>query len=178
MSKMFTEKFRSLNISVLTVSDTRTEENDTSGQYLVDSITSSGHKNSDKKIVIDNIYKIREIVSHWIADDRTQVIIVTGGTGFTERDSTPEAIAPLFDKTINGFGELFRQLSYETIGTSTIQSRAIAGLANDTLIFCVPGSTNACRQAWEQIICQQLDSRHKPCNFAMRLKKVSDGAGN
>lgn len=173
MVKMFNDDFMRLNISVLTVSDSRTEENDTSGDFLVDSIKSSGHNAVEKKIVIDNIYKIRECLSTWIADDRTQVVIVTGGTGFTERDSTPEAAEPLFDKKIDGFGELFRQLSYETIGTSTIQSRATAGLANDTLIFCVPGSTNACRQAWEQIICQQLDSRHKPCNFAMRLKKVA-----
>jgi len=174
MAKMFNDDFMRLNISVLTVSDSRTEENDTSGDFLVDSIENSGHKAVEKKIVIDNIYKIRESLSTWIADDRTQVVIVTGGTGFTERDSTPEAAEPLFDKKIDGFGELFRQLSYETIGTSTIQSRATAGLANDTLIFCVPGSTNACRQAWEQIICQQLDSRHKPCNFAMRLKKVTN----
>lgn len=174
MVKMFNDYFIRLNISVLTVSDSRTEENDTSGDFLVDSINGSGHNSVEKKIVVDNIYKIRESLSTWIADDRTQVIIVTGGTGFTERDSTPEAAEPLFDKKIDGFGELFRQLSYETIGTSTIQSRATAGLANDTLIFCVPGSTNACRQAWEQIICQQLDSRHKPCNFAMRLKKVTN----
>lgn len=173
MPKMFNDDFISLNISVLTVSDTRTEENDTSGDFLVSAITESGHKNLTKKIVIDSIYKIREITSQWIADDRTQVIIITGGTGFTERDSTPEAMEPLFDKTIEGFGELFRQLSYRTIGTSTIQSRALAGLANDTLIFCIPGSTNACRQAWEEIIAQQLDSRHKPCNFALRLKKVA-----
>ena len=174
MVKMFNDDFIRLNISVLTVSDSRTEENDKSGDFLVDSIKSSGHNSIEKKIVVDNIYKIRESLSKWIADDCTQVIIVTGGTGFTERDSTPEAAEPLFDNKIDGFGELFRQLSYETIGTSTIQSRATAGLANDTLIFCVPGSTNACRQAWEQIICQQLDSRHKPCNFAMRLKKVTN----
>ena len=135
-------------------------------------IKESGHKNLEKNIVIDNIYKIREIASRWIADNQTQVIIITGGTGFTERDSTPEAMIPLFDKTIDGFGELFRQVSFNTIGTSTIQSRAVAGLANDTLIFCIPGSTNACRQAWDEIIETQLDSRHKPCNFALRLKKV------
>jgi molybdenum cofactor biosynthesis protein B len=172
MSKVFNDDFIKLNVSVLTVSDTRTEENDTSGDFLVESINTAGHNAVEKKIVVDNIYKIREALSTWIADSRTQVVIVTGGTGFTERDSTPDAAVPLFDKTIDGFGELFRQLSYETIGTSTIQSRAVAGLANDTLIFCVPGSTNACRQAWEQIIQQQLDSRHRPCNFALRLKKV------
>lgn len=172
MAKMFTDDFIKLNISVITVSDTRTAKNDTSGDFLVSAIEESGHKNLKKNIVIDNIYKIREIASRWIADTQTQVIIITGGTGFTERDSTPEAMIPLFDKTIDGFGELFRQVSFNTIGTSTIQSRAVAGLANDTLIFCIPGSTNACRQAWDEIIKTQLDSRHKPCNFALRLKKV------
>lgn len=172
MAKMFTDDFLKLNIAVLTVSDTRTEKDDTSGSYLCDAVRNSGHKICDKKIVIDNIYKIRKITSKWIADDKTQVIIITGGTGFTERDSTPEAMIPLFDKTIDGFGELFRQVSFNTIGTSTIQSRAVAGLANDTLIFCIPGSTSACKQAWEEIIKTQLDSRHKPCNFALRLKKV------
>lgn len=174
MAKMFTDYFIKLNISVITVSDSRTEENDTSGDFLMNSIKESGHNECSKIIVIDNVYKIREVASRWIADDKTQVIIITGGTGFTERDSTPEAIIPLFDKTINGFGELFRQVSFNTIGTSTIQSRAVAGLANDTLIFCIPGSTNACRQAWEEIIKTQLDSRHKPCNFAMRLKKANN----
>lgn len=172
MAKMFTDDFLKLNIAVLTVSDTRTEKDDTSGGYLCDAIRDSGHRVCDKKIVIDNIYKIRKTTSKWIADDKTQVIIITGGTGFTERDSTPEAMIPLFDKTIDGFGELFRQVSFNTIGTSTIQSRAVAGLANDTLIFCIPGSTSACKQAWEEIIKTQLDSRHKPCNFALRLKKV------
>lgn len=174
MPKMFTEDFIKLNISVITVSDSRTDKNDTSGDFLIESIEESGHKILEKKIVVDNIYKIRELASRWIADNQTQVIVMTGGTGFTERDSTPEAMVPLFDKTIDGFGELFRQISFNTIGTSTIQSRAVAGLANDTLIFCIPGSTNACRQAWDEIIKTQLDSRHKPCNFALRLKKVDD----
>ena len=173
MAKTFTDRFIPLNISVLTVSDSRTEANDTSGDLLKESALSAGHQVLTKKIVIDNVYKIRATVCAWVADEQTQVIIITGGTGFTERDSTPEAIAPLFDKTIEGFGELFRQLSYQTIGTSTIQSRALAGLSNDTLIFCIPGSTSACKEAWEGIIRSQLDSTHKPCNFALRLKKVS-----
>ena len=177
MAKTYNDEFIPLQISVLTVSDSRTEETDTSGQYLVEAITASGHHISDKKIVIDDVYKMRAQLSHWIADDRTQVIIITGGTGFTERDSTPEAAAPLFDKTVDGFGELFRQLSYEDIGTSTIQSRALAGLANDTLIFCIPGSTSACRMGWEKIIKSQIDSRHKPCNFALRLKNVGSECG-
>lgn len=170
MAKTFTDQFMPLNIAVLTVSDTRTEENDTSGQLLVDKLTDAGHFLSDKAIVIDDKYKLRAQVSRWIADDKTQVILVTGGTGFTERDSTPEALIPLFDQTVDGFGELFRQISFQQIGTSTIQSRAVAGLANSTLIFCMPGSTNACRTAWDDIIASQLDSRHRPCNFALRLK--------
>jgi molybdenum cofactor biosynthesis protein B len=177
MAKTYNDEFISLMISVLTVSDSRTEETDTSGKYLVDTISASGHKIHDKKIVIDDIYKMRAQLSHWIADEQTQVIIITGGTGFTERDSTPEAVAPLFDKTVDGFGELFRQLSYDDIGTSTIQSRALAGLANDTLIFCIPGSTSACRMGWEKIIKNQIDSRHKPCNFALRLKNVASECG-
>ena len=174
MAKTFTDAFIPLNIAVLTVSDSRTEATDTSGDLLKESVTTAGHTCLTKKIVVDNVYKIRATVCDWVADDKTQVIIITGGTGFTERDSTPEAIAPLFDKTIDGFGELFRQLSYQTIGTSTIQSRALAGLSNDTLIFCIPGSTSACKEAWEGIIRTQLDSTHKPCNFALRLKKVAE----
>ena len=123
------------------------------------------------QIVIDDKYDIRAILSRWIADKNVQVVLVTGGTGFTGRDTTPEAVAPLFDKTIEGFGELFRQVSFNEIGTSTIQSRALAGMANKTLIFCMPGSTNACRTAWDHIIQSQLDSRHKPCNFVPHLRR-------
>ena len=173
MSSHTTEKLIPLNIAVLTVSDTRTEETDTSGKTLVDKLTACGHNLSDKKIVTDDIYKMRATVSNWVADETTQAILITGGTGFTDRDSTPEAISPLFDKTIHGFGELFRQVSYEQIKTSTIQSRAIAGLANKTIIFCMPGSTNACNTAWDTIIGEQLDSRKGPCNFAPQLKKVT-----
>jgi len=161
-----------LNIAVLTVSDTRTEETDSSGGLLLERIKAVGHNPSDKKIVIDDIYKIRATVSNWIADEITHAVVITGGTGFTERDSTPEAISPLLDKTVEGFGELFRHISMGQIGTSTIQSRAIAGLANKTVIFCMPGSTNACRTAWDEIISSQLDSRQGPCNFVPQLKNI------
>lgn len=163
--------FVPLNIAVLTVSDTRNEETDTSGRSLVDNLQSAGHHLVEKQIVIDDKYDIRAILSRWIADKNVQVVLVTGGTGFTGRDTTPEAVAPLFDKTIEGFGELFRQVSFNEIGTSTIQSRALAGIANKTLIFCMPGSTNACRTAWDHIIQSQLDSRHKPCNFVPHLRR-------
>jgi molybdopterin adenylyltransferase len=170
MGKHLSEHFIPLNIAVLTVSDTRTEATDTSGQYLTDALHAGGHKLDDRKIVTDNIYQIRAAVSDWIASDRTQVVLVTGGTGFTARDSTPEAIAPLLDKMVEGFGELFRHISSQQIGTSTIQSRALAGLANGTLIACMPGSTNACRTAWESIIRPQLNACQGPCNFVPQLK--------
>ena len=170
MSHAATE-FVPLNIAVLTVSDTRNEETDMSGRSLVDNLQSAGHHLVEKQIVIDDKYDIRAILSRWIADKNVQVVLVTGGTGFTGRDTTPEAVAPLFDKTIEGFGELFRQVSFSEIGTSTIQSRALAGMANKTLIFCMPGSTNACRTAWDHIIQSQLDSRHKPCNFVPHLRR-------
>jgi len=159
----------SLNLAVLTVSDTRTLENDTSGQLLQVELINSGHSLADHQIVIDDVYKIRATVSTWIADEKIHGILITGGTGFANRDSTPEAVSVLFDKTVDGFGELFRELSYQEIGNSTIQSRAIAGLANKTIIFCVPGSTNACRLAWQKIIADQLTSTHKPCNFVELL---------
>lgn len=162
-------KFVPLNICVLTVSDTRTLEQDTSGQKLQDMAVAAGHNLYQRELLRDDVYQIRALVSAWIADPKAQVVLISGGTGFSGRDSTPEAMAPLFDKTIVGFGELFRQLSYEEIGTSTIQSRALAGLANRTLIFCLPGSTGACTTGWEKIICQQLDSRHGPCNFVGQL---------
>lgn len=158
-------EFEALNIAVLTVSDTRTEENDTSGQVLVDSLDKAGHRLYARAIVKDDIYQLRAIASRWIADSKLQVMLITGGTGFSSRDSTPEAMQPLFDKTIDGYGELFRQLSFQDIGTSTIQSRALAGISNKTVIFCMPGSPNACRTAWDRIIVEQLDRRHRPCNF-------------
>lgn len=165
MSKAQQGPQQMLGIAVLTVSDTRTEETDSSGRYLVEALQTAGHHLIDKQIVIDDIYRIRAVLSHWIADPRVQAVLITGGTGFSGRDSTPEAVAVLFDKSIDGFGELFRAISYDEIGTSTIQSRALAGLANNTVVFCVPGSTNACRTAWEKIICTQLDSNYRPCNF-------------
>lgn len=167
-------KFVPLNICILTVSDTRTLEQDTSGQKLQDMAVAAGHRVYQRKLLPDDVYQMRALVSAWIADPKAQVVLISGGTGFSGRDSTPEAMAPLFDKTIVGFGELFRQLSYAEIGTSTIQSRALAGLANRTLIFCLPGSTGACTTAWEKIICQQLDSRHGPCNFTGQLEGPPD----
>jgi len=165
-----------LNLAVLTVSDTRDEQSDTSGQYLVSALREAGHSLGDKQIVVDDVYRIRAVLSQWIADSVTQVILITGGTGFTDRDSTPEAVLPLLDKTVDGFGELFRQISHGQIGTSTIQSRALAGLANNTLIFCLPGSTNACRTGWEEIIAPQIDSRKGPCNFVPHLKNIDFAA--
>ncbi len=165
----FTER-HALGIAVLTVSDSRSEADDTSGQYLAGAAQAESHSLRDKRIVVDDIYQIRAAISAWIADPDIQVVLVTGGTGFSGRDSTPEAVAPLFDKPIDGFGELFRYLSYQEIGTSTVQSRAVAGLANETVVFCVPGSTGACRTAWEGILKEQLNSLHKPCNFVGVLK--------
>jgi molybdenum cofactor biosynthesis protein B len=156
---------RSLAVAVLTVSDTRTEESDTSGGYLVEELLAAGHRVAARVIVVDDIYQIRAILSAWIADPGVSAVLVTGGTGFSGRDSTPEAVRPLFDKDIDGFGEVFRALSYQEIGSSTVQSRAVAGFANDTVIFCMPGSTGACRTAWEGLIREQLDSSHRPCNF-------------
>jgi len=173
MGKMVSKELIALNIALLTVSDSRDESTDTSGQLLAERLQNAGHHLSDKVIVKDDVYKIRALASGWIADEITQVILITGGTGFTRRDSTPEAIEPLLDKTIEGFGELFRQISYQQVGTSTIQSRALAGLANHTLVICMPGSTNACKTAWDEIITQQIDSRHGPCNFVPQLKNTN-----
>jgi len=154
-----------LGIAVLTVSDTRSEDNDTSGDFLCEAAVAAGHQLVERQIVKDDIYQIRAVISAWIADANVAAVLVTGGTGFSGRDSTPEAVAPLFDKQIEGFGELFRFLSYEEIGSSTIQSRALGGFANSTVIFCMPGSTGACKTAWNRILSEQLDSRHKPCNY-------------
>jgi molybdenum cofactor biosynthesis protein B len=161
-----------LNIAILTVSDTRSEKDDTSGQLLINSLSAAGHQLATRKIVIDDIYQIRAVLSAWIADESIQAVISTGGTGFTGRDSTPEAVVPLFDKTIEGFGELFRTVSYNDIGTATVQSRALAGLANETVIFCIPGSPKACKTAWDEIIAEQLDSRHRPCNFVGVMSSI------
>ncbi len=172
MSKDTPKPFVALNVAVLTVSDTRDARSDTSGQLLVEKLAEAGHQLHEKRIVKDDIYQIRAVLSAWIADAAVQAVIVTGGTGFSGRDSTPEAVAVLFDKEIDGFGEVFRHFSLAEIGTSTLQSRALAGLANNTVIFCVPGSTNACRTAWDRIIGEQLDNRHRPCNFVPHLKQT------
>lgn len=173
MSKAIDGPAQRLRIAVLTVSDTRTPENDTSGDYLAAALQAAGHTCAARRIVIDDIYQLRAVVSAWIADPDIDAIISTGGTGFSGRDSTPEALAPLFDKPIDGFGELFRHFSLAEIGTSTVQSRALAGLANNTVIFCLPGSTSACRTGWEKILSTQLDSSFRPCNFVGVLRTRS-----
>jgi molybdenum cofactor biosynthesis protein B len=167
------KKTQSLNVVVLTISDTRGPHNDTSGQYLAEVAKAAGHRVIETLIEKDEVYQVRAHLSRWIASADAQVVLMTGGTGFTGRDSTPEAVKPLLDKHIDGFGELFRQLSYQEIGTSTVQSRALAGLSNGTLVFCLPGSTGACRTGWEGIIQEQLDSAQNPCNFVGQLKTVS-----
>lgn len=160
------EHFMPLSLCVLTVSDTRTAENDTSGDYLCTSLTQAGHRLHERRIASDDKYAMRAIVATWIADPAIDGVLVTGGTGFTGRDSTPEAIMPLLDKLMPGFGEIFRAVSIAEIGTSTMQSRAFAGLANATFVFCLPGSTSACRTAWVNVLREQLDSRTSPCNLA------------
>lgn len=167
-----TREFIPLGIAVLTVSDTRTKANDKSGQLLVTSLEHSGHVLRDKKIVPDDIYEIRAVVANWCIEPEINVIITTGGTGVTGRDGTPEAVGVLLDKTIDGFGETFRAISYEQIGTSTIQSRAIAGVANGTYIFCLPGSSGACKTAWDLLISRQLDYRTRPCNLVELMPRL------
>lgn len=167
--------FTSLNVAVLTVSDSRTLEQDTSGQYLVDSLQEAGHNLADRQLITDDIYKIRAVISGWIADPEVHAVITTGGTGFYIRDSMPEAVSVLFDKEIDGFGEMFRLISKDEIGMSTIQSRAVAGMANNTVIFCLPGSSGACRTGWTKIIKEQLDSRTGPCNFVPHLMCINPG---
>ena len=166
--------FRPLNIAVLTVSDTRVEQTDKSGNLLKDRLQSVGHQLADKQIQPDDIYRIRATVSAWIAAPEVQVIITTGGTGVTGRDGTPEAIRPLLDKIIDGFGEMFRSLSWEDIGTSTLQSRCVAGVANGTYIFCLPGSTGACATGWDLLIEKQLDYRTRPCNLAELMPRLTE----
>lgn len=159
-------EFVSLELCVLTVSDTRTAADDSSGDYLALSLGQAGHRLHERRIVHDDKYLIRAVVAAWIAEPAIHGVLVTGGTGFTGRDSTPEAIAPLLDKQMPGFGEMFRNLSFDDIGTATLQSRAFAGLANGTFVFCLPGSTSACRLAWEKLLHPQLDARTRPCNLA------------
>ncbi|TVP90273.1 MAG: molybdenum cofactor biosynthesis protein B [Thioalkalivibrio sp.] len=165
---------QSLNIAVLTVSDSRSLEDDSSGATLGELLEGAGHRLADRRLVPDDIYAIRAEVSRWIADPGIDCILTTGGTGITGRDGTPEAIAPLLDKVIEGFGELFRHLSYEEIGTSSLQSRALSGVANRTFIFVLPGSRNACRTAWTRIIEAQLDSGTRPCNLTMLMPRLKE----
>lgn len=162
--------FVPLNIAVLTISDTRTVDTDKSGKVLLQGAEDSGHRVVAREIVQDDVYQMRAVFSRWIADPEVHVVISTGGTGIAGRDSTPEAVQPLLDKPIEGFGELFRAVSTEEIGTSAIQSRAIAGLSNQTLVFCLPGSTGACRTGWSKILQPQLDSRTRPCNFSQMFR--------
>jgi molybdenum cofactor biosynthesis protein B len=175
MTEHFQDKgFMPLDIAIVTVSDSRTEADDNSGGLLKEKAKAAGHRVVGKEIVPDDVYLMRAVFSRWIADPGVQVILSTGGTGITGRDSTPEAIAPLLDKRIEGFGELFRSASLEEIGTSTVQSRALAGLANGTLIFCLPGSSGACRTAWDKILEPQLDHRSRPCNFAQLIPRLRE----
>lgn len=170
---MSTERdFKPLNIAVLTISDSRSEDNDSSGHALVERIGQAGHRRADKRIVRDDIYQIRAAVSRWIADPLVDVVLTTGGTGVTGRDGTPEAVLPLLDKLIEGFGEMFRMLSYEQIGTSTLQSRCLAGVANATYVFVLPGSPGACRTGWDKLICAQLDYRTRPCNLVELMPRL------
>ena len=165
-------EFAPLDIAVLTVSDSRNDETDKSGKLLADRLQAAGHRLAEKRIVPDDVYQIRAVVAGWIADPDVNAVITTGGTGVTGRDGTPEAVSPLLDKTIDGFGEVFRAISYEQIRTSTIQSRAMAGVANGTYVFCVPGSSGACATAWDELISAQLDIRTRPCNLAELMPRL------
>ncbi len=165
-------EFLPLNLTLLTISDTRSEADDKSGAMLRRLVEEAGHVVHDQRIVPDDKYRIRAMISQWIADDDVQVIVSTGGTGLTGRDGTPEAVKPLFDKVIDGFGEMFRVISYDIIGTSTLQSRAIAGVANGTFIFCLPGSSGACKDGWTKLISHQLDYRTRPCNLVELMPRL------
>lgn len=166
--------FKPLHIAVLTVSDTRNEATDKSGATLVERLRTAGHTLAEKAIVRDDIYAIRAVVSRWIADAAVEVVITTGGTGITGRDGTPEAVAVLLDKEISGFGELFRAISYADIGPSSLQSRCLAGVANATYVFCLPGSSNACATGWDKLIASQLDFRTRPCNLAELMPRLKE----
>jgi molybdenum cofactor biosynthesis protein B len=168
------DDFVSLRLCVLTVSDTRTPDNDSSGDFLATALQEAGHRLHERALLPDDRYQLRALVSRWIADGAVDGILATGGTGFTGRDSTPEALLPLLDKQMPGYGELFRALSFDEIGTSTLQSRAFAGLANGTFLFALPGSTSACRTAWDRIIRAQLDSRTRPCNLATLRPRLKE----
>jgi len=165
-------EFLPIGIAVLTVSDSRDEQSDKSGRLLAERLTRAGHRLAEKAIVPDDVYRIRAIVSRWIADPQVNAVITTGGTGVTGRDGTPEAIRPLLDKVLDGFGEMFRSISYADIKTSTLQSRALAGVANATYVFCVPGSSGACATAWDTLIEAQLDYRTRPCNLVELMPRL------
>lgn len=166
--------FKPVRIAVLVVSDTRTLETDTSGQTLADRLTEAGHVLVDRKIVIDDRQLVRQAVQNWIADSEVDAVITSGGTGLTGRDVTVEALTPLFDKVIDGFSAVFHQVSYQTVGLSTLQSRAVAGLAGSTFVFCLPGSTGAVKDGWDQILKYQLDSRYRPCNMVELMPRLTE----
>lgn len=168
------DAFVALHIAVLTVSDTRTEADDKSGQLLVERLEAAGHGLHEKAICTDDLHEIRARVARWIADDRPDVVIITGGTGLTGRDVTPQAVDVLFDRRIDGFGEMFRVLSFDAIGTSTLQSRALAGVSKATFVFCLPGSSGACADAWDKLIAAQIDQRTQPCNLAELLPRLTE----
>jgi len=168
------QEFLPIGIAILTVSDSRDEQSDKSGRLLVERLIRAGHRLAEKLIVPDDIYQIRAAVSRWIADPEVNAIITTGGTGVTGRDGTPEAVRPLLDKVLDGFGEMFRSISYADIRTSTLQSRALAGVANATYVFCVPGSSGACATAWDELIAAQLDARTRPCNLVELMPRLRE----
>ena len=162
--------FRPLDVAVLTVSDSRSREEDSSGDYLAAALHAAGHRLAERALLPNDRYALRALVSRWIAEPDVQVVLVNGGTGFYEHNQTPEALGVLFDRQIEGFGELFRQLSFEELGSASLQSRALAGLANGTLIVALPGSTGACQLGWERLIREQLDASTRPCNFVPHLR--------
>ncbi len=166
--------FRPLRIAILTVSDTRTIETDTSGAALIERLEAAGHKLADRKLIRDDVPKIRSIVQSWIASPDVDAVITTGGTGLTGRDVTYEAVTPLFEKTIEGFSVVFHMMSFESVGLSTLQSRATAGVAGGTVIFCLPGSTGAVRDGWDKVISHQLDSRYRPCNLVELMPRLTE----
>ena len=174
MSKEIEKDFKPVNIAILTISDRRTIEEDDSGDLLANRVADANHVMMDRQICKDNCYQIRSIVSQWILQEDINVIITTGGTGITGHDGTPEAILPLMDKTIDGFGEMFRSLSYKNIKTSTLQSRAFAGVGNGTFIFCLPGSPGACQDGWDLLISEQLDHRTRPCNLVELMPRLKE----
>ena len=174
MSEIISNEFIPLNIAVLTLSDTRTEAEDKSGKLLVARLEAAGHRLAEKAICPDDIYPMRAVISRWIADPDVHAILTTGGTGVTGRDVTPEAFKEVMEKEIEGFGELFRMLSYQKVGTSTMQSRAIGGVADGTYLFALPGSPSACKDGWEDILKFQLDSRHRPCNLVELMPRLKE----